>query len=126
MRAPLREPAMIRICEEAVDLGRKRLVRLLRLVGPAARLREELAVAREAREPEVREPRLTRSEELALAAKLEVDLRELEAVGRSDERLESGLSRLGELVARARDEQAVRLVAAASDTATQLVELGEP
>ena len=62
----------------------------------------------------------------ALAAQLEVALGELEAVGRLDERLEARLRRVGQLLLRPRDEQAVRLLGAAADAAAQLVELGEP
>ena len=68
---------------------------------------------------------LARAEQLAAAAQLEVDLGELEAVGRRDERLEALLRRLGQLLLRARDEQAVRLLGAAPDAAAQLVQLGE-
>ena len=61
----------------------------------------------------------------AAAAQVEVDLGELEAVGRLDERLEARLRGLGQLLLRARDEQAVRLLRAAADAAAQLVELRE-
>ena len=74
---------------------------------------------------EVGQPRLPRAEERAAAAKVEIDLGELEAVGRRDERLEALLRRLGQLLLRARDEQAVGLLGAAPDPAAQLVELRE-
>jgi len=77
------------------------------------------------RKVQVGEARLARAEERAAAAQVEVDFRELEAVGRGDERLEPFLRRLRELFLRARDEQAVGLLRSAPDPASQLVELRE-
>ena len=80
---------------------------------------------RDPREAEVGEPGLARAEELALAADLEVLLGELEAVGRRDQRLEPVVRALRQLLLRAGDEQAVRLLRPAPDPAAQLVQLGE-
>ncbi len=68
---------------------------------------------------------LARPEQLAAAAQVEVDLGELEAVGRRDERLEPLLRRLGQLLLRPRDEEAVRLLGSAPDAAAELVQLSE-
>ena len=59
------------------------------------------------REAQVAPARLPGAEELTLAAQLEVDLGELEAVGRLDERLEARLRDVGQLELVAGDEQAV-------------------
>ena len=56
--------------------------------GGFARPLEEILVAAEPDEAEIRVARLTRAEELALAADLEIALGELEAVRRRDHRLE--------------------------------------
>ena len=56
--------------------------------GGLARPLEQRAVGAELREAELGETRLTRAEQPALAAQLEVLLGQLEAVGRRDERLE--------------------------------------
>ena len=77
------------------------------------------------REAEVGQARLARSEELAAAADVEIDLSELEAVVRAHERLESLDGRLCQVLARTRDQEAVRLLGAAADAAAQLVQLGE-
>ena len=93
--------------------------------GGAARPVEELLILAQPREPEIREPGLPRAEQLTLAADLEVPFGELEAVGRLHHRLETVVGDVGELLLRARDEQAVRLLRPAPDAAAELVELGE-
>ena len=75
---------------------------------------EEGPVDPQPREAEVREARLPRAEQLALAAQLEVDLGQLEAVRGLDERLETAAGALGQLLLRPRDQQAVRLLGPAS------------
>src|SRR2546426_450697 len=82
-----------------------------------------VAVCAQAREAEVREAALARAEQLALAAQLEVPLRELEAVRRVDERLQARLRGVRQLLLRTRDQEAVALFRAAADAAAQLVEL---
>src|SRR4029453_15544318 len=94
-------------------------------LGQLPRLGDQRAVAREADELQVGEARLARAEQLSLAAQLEVDLGEGEAVVRVDERLQAALRLLGELVLRARDEEAVGLLRAAANSSAQLVQLGE-
>src|SRR4051812_41236016 len=74
-----------------------------------ARALEQLAILAQARELQIAEARLSRPEQLPLAADLEILLRELEAVRRRDERFEPLDRRVGQLVARARDQQAIRL-----------------
>src|ERR687895_996800 len=130
MRAPLREPAMIRIGEQTPELVLERLEDLVvafnELGRPAARARDELTVPREASELQIGETRLPRAEQLALPPDLQVDLRQLEAVRDLDERLEPLLRFLGQLLLGARDEQAVGLLGSATDSSAQLVQLGEP
>src|SRR5206468_8511107 len=76
----------------------------------------------QARELQVGQAGLARAQKLSLATDLEVLLRELEAVRRRSERLEPLLRAVGELLARARDEQAVRLLGTAPDAPAQLVQ----
>ncbi len=100
-RRPLSSPAMIRIGGlRRARWGRRRraALRPRRARGRLRRaaLRRARAPARagrgraQPREAELPEAGLTRAEELALAAQLEVALGELEAVSRLDERLEPG------------------------------------
>src|SRR5215210_5279185 len=98
------------------------LVFLLEPLGPLPRLGDQTAVPPEPREFQVGEAGLARPEQLALAAKLEIDLGEREAVRRVDEGLKAPLGFFGQILLRARDEQAVRLLATASDPPPQLVE----
>src|SRR5439155_18347973 len=84
------------------------------------------AVGTEPREAEIGEAGLPGSEQLPAAAEVEVDLGELEAVRRLDERLEAGARGVGQLLLRARDEQGVGLLRPTPDPAAQLVELREP
>src|SRR5205085_1712562 len=72
-----------------------------------------------------RETGLTRPEQLALAADLEVFLRELEPVGRRDERFEPLDRGVGQLLAWSRDQQAVRLLASSAHAPAQLVQRRE-
>src|SRR5205814_707380 len=87
---------------------------------------EQLAVAEEMGEAKIGETRLARAEQGSAAAQLEVDLGELEAVARLAERLQSGVRGLRQLLLRAGDEQAVRLLGPATDAAAELVQLREP
>src|SRR3954451_23986005 len=77
------------------------------------------------RELQIRQAGLPRAEQLAAAAKLEVDLRQLEAVGRAHERFETLDGGVGQVLARARDQKAVRLLRSAADASAQLVQLRE-
>ena len=89
-------------------------------------LLDQVAVDAELREAQVAPAGLARAEQLPLAAQLEVDLGELEAVGRVDERLQTRLARRRSAPrAWPRDEQAVALLRPTPDPAAQLVELGE-
>src|SRR3954447_26225155 len=83
---------------------------------------DQRMVGAQAREAQVAQARLARAEQLPLAAQLEVALRELEAVGRLDGRVEPRLRRVGQLRLRPRDQQAVGLLGAAADTPAQLVQ----
>ena len=65
-------------------------------------------------------------EQRSAAAEVEIDLRQLEAVGRVDERLQPVPRGLGQLLRHARDEHAVRLLRPAADAAPQLVQLRKP
>src|SRR3712207_6344974 len=84
---------------------------------------EQVAVAAQRCEAEAQRPGLACTEELALAAELEVALGEHKTVRRLHHRLEPRACAVRQLVLRARDQQAVRLFAAPSYTPTQLMEL---
>src|SRR6478672_425399 len=90
--------------EDPLDFVVQRALVVDERVGDLPRALEQLAVRAQAREPEIRDARLPRAEELALAADLEILVRELEAVGRRDERFEPRQRRVGQLLLRARDE----------------------
>src|ERR671925_2376167 len=127
MRAPLREPAMIlmhplRFVGERTDHV---IIHFRESRCPHPCLRDQIPVGRQAREPEIGEARLPRSEQLPFAANLEVDLGELESVRDVDERVEPALRVFRELVLRTRDEEAVRLLRTATDTSAQLMQLRE-
>src|SRR5215211_6778706 len=130
MRAPLREPAMIRIGEQTPELVLERLEDLVvafeELGRPAPRTHDEVTVPRETSELQIRKTGLARAEQLALAPDLQVDLGELETVRDLDERLEPPFRFLGQLLLGTRHEEAVRLLGAAADPAAQLVQLGKP
>ncbi len=111
--------------EDLLDLVVQRALVVDQLLRQLAGLLEQPAVAAQTREAKLREPRLARAEELALAADLEIDLGELEPVVRGHERLQPGERRVGQLLLRPRDEQAVRLLGAPPHPASQLVQLGE-
>ena len=100
------------LAEDALDLVGERTLVVDQALGSGSRALEQRAVVPPVDEAEVGEPGLARAEELALAPELEVALGELEAVGRVDERLQPLLRVVGELLARPRDEQAVRLLTA--------------
>src|SRR5579864_954010 len=84
---------------------------------------EQRPVALEVGEAQIGHPGLPDAENLAVAAKLEVHLGELEAVARPHERLEAFPCVLGQLLLRVRDEDTEGLLRPAPDAATQLVEL---
>src|SRR5919108_1370767 len=113
MRAPLREPAMILIAP--LGLVAERSLRLDEILSPRARLGDESSIANEPRELQVGKPRLARAEKLALPTQLQIDLGELEAVRDLDERLQAALRFVGQLLLRARDEQAVGLLRSTAD-----------
>src|SRR5580765_2110379 len=85
------------IVETGLDLFVQRAVDVDELACRFARPLEQAAFGAQARELQIREPRLARAEQLALAADLEILLRELEAVRRRDERPEPLLRRVGQL-----------------------------
>src|SRR5262249_35062997 len=87
---------------------------------------EQRAIVPQACEAKIRPARLPRPEQRARAPQLEVSLRQLEPVGRVDERLEPLLCDISQLLLRARDQEAVRLLGAATAPASQLMKLGEP
>src|SRR6266511_5711064 len=91
-----------------------------------ARELEQVAIAAERCEAQAERTGLARAQQLALAADLEIALGEVEAVVRLDHRLQSRARRVGQLLLRARDEQAVGLLAPAPDPAAKLVQLREP
>src|SRR6185503_16954894 len=66
------------------------------VLGLAARLFEDRAVAQQVGHAELGQSGLARAEEIAGAADLEVDLRDLEAVGRADHRVDPALRVLAE------------------------------
>src|SRR6266540_7460446 len=90
-----------RLSEEALDLVVERPLVLDQPVGRLARLLQEAAIAAQAREEQIGQPRLARPEQLSLAADLQVALGELETVVRSDERLQPRARRVGQLLLRA-------------------------
>src|SRR5438552_14330693 len=116
---------MIRIAEHSLGLVLPRAFLVAQLLRERAGPFDEVAVGAQPREAQVAPARLPRAEQLPLAAQLEVDLGELEAVGRVAQRLQPRLRDVGQLGLVARDEQAVALLAAAADAAAQLVELRE-
>src|SRR5262245_27151275 len=95
------------LVETGLDLFVQRAVDVDELSGGLARTLEQLPVRTQAREFQIRETRLPRPEQLALAADLEILLGELEPVRRPDERLEPLFGRVRQFVARARDQQTV-------------------
>src|SRR5713101_6373365 len=109
--------------ESLLDVVRERSCVLDEVGREGAGALEQRTVAPELRELQIREPRLPRPQQLPAAAQLEVALRELESVVGADEGLEPGGRRIRQLVSRARDQEAVRLLARAPDAPAQLVEL---
>src|SRR5438445_9587657 len=111
--------------EERLRLrGEELVVRELRSAGAGAL--EEGPVPADLGEAEVGEAGLTAPEQLARAAQLQIDLRELEPVRRLDHGLQAPRGGLRELLPGPRDEQAVRLLGPPPDAAAQLVQLREP
>ena len=106
---------MILITEHAGDLDGQQIIGLAKRSRSLACLLEELLIASRAREPQIREPGLPRSEQLALTSKLEIDFCQLEAVGRRNHGLEPLGRSLGQLFLGSRHEQTVGLVLAAAD-----------
>src|SRR5438094_4805985 len=82
IRAPLREPAMIRIGEQLLDVVVQRAFVVDQLLGFGAGLFEKSSVRSQARELELGQARLAGAEQLAFASDLEVLLRKLEPVRR--------------------------------------------
>ena len=124
-REPRALGGRLAVGEEAVDLVVQRAFVVDELLGELARPLEQVTVGAQARETELREAGLARAEQLPLP-QLEIDLGELEAVGRPDQRLEPRLRGVGQLLLRARDQQAVRLLRPAPDPPSELMELREP
>src|SRR4029450_9205589 len=91
----------------------------------APRTPEQVLVPTQVHEVEIREPRLPSAEELALSADLEIALCELEAVARLDHRLETFDRAFRQLLPGSGDEQAVRLLRAASDPSPPPVQRAE-
>src|SRR5262245_13195303 len=91
--------------------------------GLLPRFLEDREVARKVGRAELGEARLPRAEELAVAAQLEVDLRDPKAVVGLGHRAHAAPRILAEPAAREQD--AVRLPLAATDPAAQLVQLRE-
>src|SRR3954470_11497063 len=96
------------------------------LLGELPRPLEQLAVGPQAGESKLRHAGLPRAEELALAAQLEILLRQLEPVRRLDQGLQALPRVVGQLLLGAGDQQAVRLLGAPTDPPPQLMELREP
>src|SRR6266568_3594904 len=105
--------------ERALDLVHQRALGVDEVSGELARALQQPAVPAQVREAEVAEPGLARPEQLPAATDVEVDLGELEAVRRADERLQPGNGRLGQLLLGARDQQAVGLLRAAADATSK-------
>src|SRR6202011_3662020 len=91
--------------------------------GLAARLLQDGAVAQEIGHAELRQPRLTRAEELAGPAELEIHLGDLEPVIGLRHRREAPLAAAAR---RCRQEDAEALEGPPPHAAAELVELGEP
>lgn len=91
---------VVDLTEEPFDLVREQPVVFDGPRGYASALEKRLVMT-EADEPEIGEPGLARSEELALSAYLEIALGKLEAVGCGHHRLEPLHGSFGELFARA-------------------------
>src|SRR5437764_12462476 len=79
--------AEVRACEDALRLPDYRTARREHLVGERTGALEQRAVLAEVGEAQIADSGLPRTEQLATAAELEVDLRELEAVRGRDQRL---------------------------------------
>src|SRR5688572_13669957 len=88
-----------------------------------AGLLEDGEIPREAGGAELRQSRLTCAEELAVAAQLEIDLRDPEAVVGVRHRIHAAPGVVRQ--ASAGEQDAVRLPRSAADAAAQLVELGK-
>src|SRR5207249_11480302 len=111
--------------ESLLDLVRERSFLFDELVREGTCALEQRPVAPQVRELQIGQARLPRAEQLSAAAKLEIDFRQLESVRRRDESLEPRDGRVGELFARARDQEAVRLLSGTSDSPAQLMQLRE-
>src|SRR2546421_95801 len=75
--------------DQAIGLVLPRAVLVRELAGKGAGPFEEVAIDPQPREPQVAPARLPGPEQLSFAAKLEIDLGQLESVGRVDERLQA-------------------------------------
>src|SRR5204863_3159391 len=74
--------------EQPLDLVLQRAFDVDELVRQRAGALEQRAILPQVREAKVGQTGLSRAEQLATAADVEVDLRELEAVGRADQRFQ--------------------------------------
>src|SRR6478672_11033302 len=120
-----RERVGLGVGEETVDLVVQWALVPHQFLGQRPCLLEQSSVGAQPGEAELGQAGLARAEQLALAAQLEILLRELEAIRRLDERLQPLAGVVGQLLFGPRDEQAVRLLGSAADAAPQLVELRE-
>src|SRR5262249_24441573 len=85
---PSRQRVDLRAREETIDFVVERPFVRDQFLGELPRPFEQLAIGAQAREPQLPKSPLAGAEQLALAAKLQVLPRELEAVRRRDERLQ--------------------------------------
>src|SRR5918996_1141227 len=76
------------LAEHPLDLVVERACDVHQLTRSHAGALQQRPIGAQTREAQVGEPRLPRAQQLALSAKLEVDLRQLEPVARGDQRLE--------------------------------------
>src|SRR5262245_22878041 len=113
------------VAEHALDLVVQRALVVEQAARCLARAFQQRSICAKPREGEVGEAGLPRPEQLPLAADLQIGLGELEAVIRTDERLETCERGIGQLLLRPRDEQAVGLLRPAAHAPAQLVELGQ-
>src|SRR5215475_14107033 len=97
---PSRQRIDLRTGEKTVDFVVQRAFVGDQLLRELARPLEQLPIGAQTREAELRQPRLPRAEQLALAPQLQVLLRQLEAVRRRDERLQPRDGRVRQFLAR--------------------------
>src|SRR6266508_3624854 len=88
----------LQLAEPRVDLVGERTLVVDERAGECSRPLEQRAVGTQPRELQIRQAGLPRPEQLPATPKRKVDLGELEAVGRSHERLQPRLRSVGELL----------------------------